>query len=108
LRKNLARDLTNIARRNESIYTEERLAGMELSRASRRFINNPPDTPKEFYLMNRALLHDAFPDYISQKINYRVAYVLVIVLATIACMLTLTARRGKYADTLRDVDYVEI
>jgi len=108
LRQQLAADLTRIARREESLYEPEWFEGVEHSKVSLRYIKEPPSTPNGYYLFNRALLHDAFPEDIARKINYRVAYVLVIILSALACMLTLTARRGKYADTLRDREHVEL
>jgi len=85
-----------------SFYAPERFDRIELSRQSRRLIAERPSAGERLTVLNRTLLHDAFPDDISRKVNYRLPYYVCIALALLATGVALATRRGPYAKTLAD------
>ncbi|MGC4111449.1 MAG: MFS transporter [Nocardioides sp.] len=85
-----------------AFYTPERFAGIELSRQSRALLDEKPADGDRLLVLNRTLLRDAFPADLSRKANYRIPYLVSIVLALGATLITLTTRRGPYAKTLAE------
>lgn len=97
----LAADLDHLLR-DPSLYTPERFAGVDLSRQSRRLVEERPTGGDRLTVLNRTLLHDAFPAEISRKVNYRLPYYISIAIALFAMVVALATRRGPYARTLAD------
>ncbi|MBI2498581.1 MAG: MFS transporter [Opitutae bacterium] len=97
----LAADLDHLLQ-DSALYTPERFAGVDLSRQGRRLIGEKPGGGDRLTVLNRTLLHDAFPAEISRKVNYRLPYYISVGLALFAMVVALTARRGPYAKTLAD------
>lgn len=97
----LMADLNHLLQDPE-FYTPERFAGVELSDQSRHLIKEKPTSGDRLTVLNRTLLHDAFPAEISRKVNYRLPYYFSIVLALLVTVVALSSRRGPYAKTLAE------
>ncbi|MDP3072922.1 MAG: MFS transporter [Opitutaceae bacterium] len=86
-----------------AFHTAERFAGVELSRQSRRLLDEKTTAGSRLIVLNRTLLNDAFPAELSRKADYRLPYHIGLVLACLATIVALTTRRGTYARTLATV-----
>lgn len=84
-----------------SLYTQDRFAGVTLSRQSRNLLDRP-SAGDELVVFNRSLVTDAFPNELSRKSNYRLPYYIGIGLAITAVIVALRTRRGAFARTLSD------
>lgn len=60
------------------------------------------DKPGQRFIAHRVLLHAAFPDHISKNVDFRIGYMLDVILAFTAFFVVLSTRRGKYAQTMKD------
>lgn len=101
LTETLATDFNRLLA-DPAFYAPDRFARVELSGQSRRLIAEHPAAGDRLTVLNRTLLHDAFPEEISRKVNYRLPYYVCIALALLATGVALAARRGPYAKTLAD------
>lgn len=75
------------------------LAGVDAARLPRRPPPGSEPGGAGTVVYNRAVLHAAFPDLVSRNVDYRVGYKIDILIALAACAVTLSTRRGRYADT---------
>jgi hypothetical protein len=100
LKKALAGAMTALME-DKDLYSPERFPEDNLTRQSRRMITRVKDKD-DLKVLNRALLQDTFREELSPKANYRISYAINIFAALFAGALTLTTRKGKYAQTLKD------
>lgn len=100
LQKDLAAQL-NVWMQDQNLYAPDRVQHAEMSRQSRRMLARQHDTDA-LKVLNRSLLQDAFREELSAKANYRISYVVNILLSLFAAVLALYIRKGKYAQTILD------
>lgn len=98
MKKPLAAGLNDIMN-GKNIYEEKRFEGVELSRQSRRLIDRA-DSEKRLKVFNRSLIQDAFPEDLSAKANFRISYIINILIALLASFLAFTSREGKYSQKI--------
>lgn len=103
LRAALVADLNRLCA-GPLLHTPERFAAVALSRQSRDLLDPAPPAGDKLFVLNRALLQDAFAGELSRKVNYRMPYYAGIVLALLATFVALSTRRGRFARTLAETD----
>src|SRR5690606_22536054 len=101
LRLSLAENLNTLLD-DPSLYDLQRFEHVTLSRQSRRFIDKEIQTQEDQIVFNRSLLEDAYADEMSRQPNYRISYLLSSVIALIGALVTMTTRKGRYSETIRD------
>ena len=84
------------------LHNSERFSAIELSRQSRDLLAAAPAGGDDLFVLNRALLQDAFTGELSRKVNYRMPYYIGIGLAVLATFVALSTRRGRFARTLAE------
>ncbi len=96
-RRALAADLNQVIQ-SSVLATEDTGAEFELSRTARRIESEGLLAEKDRVIFNREVLHAAYPEFVSRNVDFRVGYKIDIFIALTACLVTLSTRRGKYAD----------
>jgi MFS family permease len=75
------------------------LAGVPLGHRAQALRARGVEGPAAVVVFNRTVLHDAYPELIARSVDFRVGYKIDIVIALAAFAVTLSTRRGRYADT---------
>lgn len=76
----------------------ELTGGLTLSRSAERWRAHGLDDEKARAVFNREVLHAAYPEFVSRNVDFRVGYKIDIFIALAALLVTLSTRRGKYAE----------
>ena len=96
-RRALAADL-NAALRTATLDRPDLVAGLELGRGAHRARARGLERQSARMIFGREVLFAAYPEFVSRNVDFRVGYKIDIAIALAACLVTLSTRRGKYAD----------
>lgn len=102
LRQAVAEDL-NAVIKGPGLYKQGLFNDDKMSKPLRDLVERQGQlSESEQLVMNRSLLQGHFDTMISVKADYRFSFKACAILALIGGLVTLSTRRGKYAETIRD------
>jgi maltose/moltooligosaccharide transporter len=91
LREQWGEELNRLIR-DPALYSPERFRGIELSRQSRKLAGQETVAGPGLVVLNRSLLEDAFAAEISRQPNYRLSYLLSVIICLLGAAVTLRTR----------------
>jgi Na+/melibiose symporter-like transporter len=91
LRNQLGEELNRLIQ-DPALYAPERFRDVPLSRQSRKLARQPPLTGPALVVLNRSLLEDAFAAEISRQPDYRLSYLLSVLISLLGAAVTLRTR----------------
>lgn len=94
LRTPLAQALNQVLD-DKDFYTEERFSGFDLPEQSRKLLSRDR-SEKEQIIFNRSLVQGIFKDEVFPKANYRVSYIVNIIISLIGGIVVLSTRPGQF------------
>jgi maltose/moltooligosaccharide transporter len=91
LRTRLAAELNRVIL-EPGLYAPDRFQDVALSRQSRRLAEKAPVAGPELAVLNRTLLEDAFREELSRQPDYRLSYLLSVVISLLGAVVTIRTR----------------